>query len=247
MDTTRFDSLTRRLAIGTNRRHLVQGLAALGLGGSLVHSAASRVASLPRWWGGKRECGPVSCPPGYTMVCQYRDGHCIGCRCCDPSGSGIGGGGLVRTESGEEADLLLFATQTPDPNNPETFKVEGQVRWNDPNWTGVGLRMESSQLTAYEWTEDVEDGRDIVGWMNVSALESAVPFLLQAVDAGGTGSGQDTVRLLAGDQVPAVLGAEDPPPPSGFSYEAEGTLERGDLALLNVGAGGEHVPATPAP
>jgi hypothetical protein len=247
VETARIDSLAKLLAAGGTRRRLVTALAALGIGG-LVGRPAGRVSAV---FAG---CPPLKCEPPLNLACYYNSkGECYKCECSNGTSSGsisprsgITGGGLVRTDGGTEAHLLLLATRTPDPTDAEAFLVQGLVRWTDPAWEGAELQLEAAQITGYGPTEGVEGGRDVYGWMRASAVETMVPFFLQVVDAGGPGSGQDTVKLLVGDSVPpeAVLGATAPT--IGFSYTAEGTLVSGDLSLVTlVDFGDETVPGTP--
>ena len=166
-----------------------------------------------------------------------------------PSGNGIGGGGLIRTDSGGEANFSLLATSTPDPAEPNAPLTQGQILWADSSWAGIGLQLASRRITGYWWTEGVEGGRSVAGWMNAGVVEPMVPFFLQAVDAGRPGSGQDTVRLLVGRAIPAEVMGDTTPTPSDFSYTFEGTLESGDLMLLTLkmDGGDETMPTTPTP
>jgi hypothetical protein len=248
METTRFDSLAKMLASGSTRRRLVTAVAALGIGG-LVGRPAERVSA------SFSGCPALKCDPPLNIACYENSrGKCYYCKCSDgreagtPSSarSGITGGGLVRTDGGTEAHLLLLATRTPDPTDAETFNFEGLVRWTDPAWEGGELQLESAMISGYGPTEGVDGGRDVYGWVRASAVEAMVPFFLQVVDAGGPGSGQDTVKLLVGDIVPpeAVLNATAPT--IGFAYTAEGTLVSGDLSLVSLlEFGDETVPGTP--
>jgi len=246
METTRFDSLAKMLASGSTRRRLVTAFAALGVGG-LVGRPAGRVSA------SFSGCPPIDCAPPNNLTCYERRGKCYKCECSNgnTSGSlqtqsGITGGGLVQIDGGTEAHLLLLATRTPHPTDAETFMAQGLVRWTDPAWEGTGLQLEAVQIAGYAPTEGVDGGRDIYGWLRASAVETVVPFFLQVVDAGGPGSGQDTVKLLVGDIVPPdlVLGATAPT--IGFSYTAEGTLVNGDLSLVTLlGIDEEIVPGTP--
>jgi hypothetical protein len=247
VDTTRFDSLAKLLAAGGTRRRLVKALAALGIGGLLGRPAMRVSASFPG-------CPPIDCAPPKNLSCQFdKRGKCTGCKCTEGTSgtsplaqSGITGGGLVRTDSGTEAHLLLLATRMIDSTDAESFLVQGLVRWNDPAWEGANLQLDAVQITGYGPTEGVDGGRDVFGWMRASAVETMVPFFLQVVDAGGPGSGQDTVKLVVGDSVPpdALLGATAPT--IGFSYTAEGTLVSGDLSLITLlGNDDEGVFGTP--
>jgi hypothetical protein len=241
VDTTRIDSLAKMLAAGGTRRRLVKTLAVLGIGGVVGRSAA-RVAAEDDG------CKAVTCQSGYYLECYYsqKTGKCTGCKCHKYPSTGITGGGLVHADGGAEAHLLLFATRTADPAVADSFLVQGQLLWTDPAWEGTELKLESVQITGYGPTEGAEGSRDVYGWVRASGVDAVVPFFLQAVDAGGPGSGQDTVNLLVGDAVPteAVLGATAAS--IGFSYTAKGTLVSGDLSLVTFGSTGEAVPGTPA-
>lgn len=241
MNTTRFDTLAKSMATRSSRRSLVKGLAALGLGGSLLHSTYERIAALPRW--GIGECG--ECPDGWVCQKSSKFGpHCV------PRLDGISGGGLVRSDTGEGAHLSLLATRTPVSGDTDEFSIHGQIRWADPTWAGsVGLHVGDSQVTGYWWTEGVDSGRSVTGWMDVGVVEPAVPFLLHAVDGGEAGSGRDSVRLLVGDAIPdEVMGVATPSSPSDFSYTFEGRLESGNLSLVKpIPDSGEAMPATPTP
>jgi hypothetical protein len=228
------DSLAKLLAAGGTRRRLVTALAALGIGGLIGRPAVRVSASFPG-------CKPIDCDPPKNLSCQFKGDKCISCKCTEgtsspsPSAqSGITGGGLVRTDSGTEGHLLLLATRTPGTTDAETFLVQGLVRWIDPTWEGAELQLEAVQITGYGPTKGVDGGRDVYGWMRASAVKQMVPFFLQVVDAGGPGSGQDTVKLVVGDSVPpeAELGATATA--IGFSYTAEGTLVSGDLSLVTL-------------
>jgi hypothetical protein len=239
VDTAGFDALVKGVAVGGTRRRFVRGLAALGLGGMLLRPARGRAAT-------RAQCEAVKCPQGYTRACNYdARGECLGCYCIKPTSGGIVGGGVVRAEDGGEAHLSLLATRTPDASEPDVFNVVGQVKLTIPNWEGSELTLDATQITGYGPTPDVEGGRDVYGWMQASAVDSVVPFFLQVIDAGGPGSGKDTVHLLVGDSVPpeAVLNATAET--IGFSYTIQGRVEGGDLALVEFGTEGESVPGTP--
>ena len=249
VDTTRFDSLAKLLATGGTRRRLVTALAALGIGG-LVGRPAGRVSA------SFSGCPAIDCAPPLNLACYENSrGKCYYCKCSDGKESGtpstarsggITGGGLVRTDGGTEAHLLLLATGTPDPTDAETLLFQGLVRWTDPAWEGAELQLESAVISGYGPTEGVDGGRDVYGWMRASAVEPTVPFFLQVVDAGGPGSGQDTVKLLVGDTVPPEAVLHATAPTIGFSYTAEGTLVSGDLSLVTLlEFGDETVPGTP--
>lgn len=241
MDTTRFDSLAKVLAAGGTRRRLVKSLTILGIGGVVARPAIHAAAQ-----DDNSGCYAVKCEAGYNKECYYKKGKCLGCKCIKDNSGGIVGGGLVRTDGGAEGHLSLIATRTPDPTDTEAFSVVGQVKWTDLAWEGAELHLESGQITGYGPTDGVDGGRDVHGWMQASAVDVMVPFFLQVVDAGGPGSGLDTVSLLVGDSVPteAVLGATAET--IGFSYTAKGALVNGDLALVNFGSGGEEGLSTPA-
>lgn len=249
MDTTRIDSLAKLLATGGTRRRIVTALAALGIGG-LMGRPAARVSAV---FSG---CPPFDCAPPLNVACYYNNrGVCYKCECSDGRStggnfspqSGITGGGLVQTDGGTEAHLLLLATRTTDPTDAESFLVQGLVRWIDPAWEGATLQLRADQITGYGPTADVPGGRDVHGWMHTSAVEELVPFFLQVVDAGVPGSGLDTVKLVVGDAVPPEAGSDATAPTTGFSYTAEGTLVSGDLSLVTLlgGFGDEFALGTP--
>lgn len=203
MEARHFDALTRALRGDLPRRRLVRAAlaASAGLGltrltGRAQEEEASGSASL--------RCVPC---------------NCVGddCECCL---SGITGGGVVRTETGD-ASVVLFATKLADE---ATQEATGFVRWLDANIEG-GLNMESVGPIAYDWPEGQEQQRFVRGIMAVSGQEP-LPFVLEVFDAGPGKSGEDTVRIQVGS---ATTGGA-----SGFGYEAAGTLVGGDLQLLDT-------------
>lgn len=237
VDALRFDALVRSVARRPNRRRVLGTLAGLGLGGVLLGSTARPAAAIVV------KCVQIQCLPNQCANCTVdtgEDGKRKNCHCkCETcTESGIGGGGAVDTGSGE-AQVALLATRTQLPGQPATYAIRGQVHWTDPAWEGAGLTLESTVVVDYEPLPGVEGGREAAGWMRTGQAPGEYPFVLRAIDAGPAGSGQDTVALWVGDAVldGQVAGSFDPTPdPSGFRYQAEGTLVSGALHLLSLAA-----------
>ena len=81
MDTTRFDSLAKLLAVGGTRRRLVTALAALGIGGLIGRPAMRVSAAFPG-------CPPIDCAPPKNLACYYNNrGQCYKCVCTEGTGS----------------------------------------------------------------------------------------------------------------------------------------------------------------
>lgn len=229
MDASRFDAFARSIAGPSSRRRLLRAAAALGLGGALV-GAARHDAAARKWV----QCPIIACPSGKCIVCNVNEGGCI-CWCGGCDIPGIAGGGEVRTADGVAVQLSLIATRTEDTERAGAFFVNGQVRWVEPTWEGVGLTLESTMLASYEPMADIEGGREASGWMRTGQRDGDFPFVLRAVHAGSPGSGLDTVALWVGDAVEDIVAEafRDGLEPSGFRYHAEGPLVSGDLQLLN--------------
>ncbi len=202
MESRHFDALTRALRGGLPRRRLVRAAlaASAGLGLTRLPGRAQEEA------GGSASLRCVPC-------------NCIGdeCECCL---SGISGGGVVRTETGD-ASLVLFATKLADE---ATQQSTGFVRWLDANVEG-GLNMESVGPIAYDWPEGEQNQRFVRGIMAVSGQEP-LPFVLEIYDAGPGKYGEDSVKIMVGSAT-----TDDS---SGFGYAAAGTLVGGDLQLLDT-------------
>jgi len=203
--------------------------AALGLGGALV-GATRHDAAAVKWV----MCPVISCASGKCVVCNVNDNGCICWRggCAIP---GIAGGGEARTAEGGAVHLSLIATRSEDTERAGAFFVNGQVRWVDQAWEGVGLTLESTMLVSYEPMADIEGGREATGWLRTDQRDGDFPFVLRAVHAGSPGSGQDTVALWVGDAVEDIVAEalREGLEPSGFRYHTEGPLVSGDLQLLN--------------
>lgn len=203
MESRHFDALTRALGGDLPRRRLVRAALAVSAGFGLTRLATRAQEEAE---GGSASLRCVPC-------------NCVGddCECCL---SGITGGGVVRTETGD-ASLVLFATKLADVATQEST---GFVRWLDANIEG-GLNMESVGPIAYDWPEGEEHQRFVRGIMAVSGQEP-LPFVLEVFDAGPGKAGEDTVKITVGSAT--TEGA------SGFGYAAAGTLVGGDLQLLDT-------------
>jgi hypothetical protein len=152
------------------------------------------------------------------------------------SAKGIAGGGAVDLGGERRAQVSLLATRAPNPAQAGADRVVGHLRWVEPDWEGVGLMLQNAQLVGYGPVADEEDGRELFGWLEATATAAVVPFYLRVV-AGGAGRG--AARIVVGDAVSEALVRGATAEPSGFAYEAEGTLTSGDLALVELAAGDE--------
>jgi hypothetical protein len=204
MDASRFDAFARSLARHLPRRGVIRtfGAATAALLARGAHDGSPALA---------QDAESVGLP-------------CVPCNCagdvCDCCLSGITGGGVVRTETGD-VTLVMFATQLAEDAPQE---AAGFVRWLDPNRSG-GITLESVGPIAYDWPEGEQHLRNVRGLMAINGQEQQ-PFVLEVYDAGPGIVGQDTARLTVGDS--AASGS------SGFGYAAAGTLVGGDLQLLNT-------------
>jgi hypothetical protein len=197
-----FDDLARSLATRRPRRGFLRtAIGAVAGAGLFRLKAASATA---------QEAGSVGV-------------ECVPCNCagdsCDCCISGITGGGVVRTDSGD-VTLVLFATLLADAPQDAT----GFVRWLDPQAEG-GLNLESIGPVAYDWDEGNEQVRNVRGLMTINGQEEQ-PFVLEIFDAGPGLVGQDTARLLVGNATAGSSGS--------FGYQAAGTLVGGDIQLLDT-------------
>lgn len=140
---------------------------------------------------------------------------------------GMAGGGLVKLEHGE-ANVSLIVTQSTFPDQRQV--VVGSILWVE---AGTQLSLASIDVTGYEKLADQERGRRVRGTILVDD-QAEFPFVLDVVDVGPPGSGQDTITLTVGDDLPDVAGgtprAGTPAAASGtFRYQASGTLVTGDF------------------
>lgn len=237
METTRFDSLAKVVAAGGTRRRFVTGLALVGIGGAVLRPRLGNAHDIG-------DCIILSCPSGSKSVCTYNEEDvCISCKCVKQRANGITGGGVLAVGSGD-VNFSLLGTRQPDPALANAFLVQGHLRWTDAAWEGAGLTLQSLQIAGYGPMKDVANGRELIGWLQASAVEAVVPFLLQATVAGEGATEPATVNLFVGDAVPADVATGATAVSTGFSYRADGMLTSGDLSLLDLGIGGEEVPAT---
>jgi hypothetical protein len=147
---------------------------------------------------------------------------------------GMAGGGLVALQHGQAAHVSLIATQSTFPD--ERKVVAGSILWVE---AGTGLSLASGDVTAYEELPGEEHGRRIWGTMNVEG-KGTFPFVLDIVDAGPPGSGEDQIALTVGDDVsiPDAGTASDESGKSAatqsFHYQAAGFLVIGDVQDVDL-------------
>ena len=203
------------------------GVALLGLAGIAARPKAARARDIG-------DCIVLSCRPNR---CDYDENDvCIRCYCTTARGTGITGGGSVDLGAERRAQFSLLATRAPQPGDDSIAQVVGHLRWVELEWENVGLHLQSALVAGYGPVDDDPDGRELFGWVEASAAAAVVPFYLRLTPGA---AGQGTVRLAAGDAVTEDLVRGATAEPSGFAYTAEGTLESGDLALLELAAGEE--------
>ena len=197
------DTLAKALAHGLPRRGLLQRA-----GGGVAAALALR-----------RHSGlAAQDESARTVQLRCKPCLCIGddCECCL---SGIAGGGVVGTATGD-VQFVLFASVVGDGSS----QAAGFVRWLLPDTPDGQITLESVGPLAYE--EPQQQERVLRGTMQVDG-SGEHPFALRLVDAGPDAIGEDTAALLVGTRA-AEDGAN-----SGYSYEGEGRLVAGDLQLLS--------------
>jgi len=243
MDASQFDALSKTIAGRPNRRRLLGLAGALGFGSLLYQRTAQPAAAAKFVCKGASE----KCESGKCRICSFdEDGKGCTCWCGTCVGSGITGGGAITSADGE-AHVSIIATRAAVPNQPGVFAVQGQVLWTDPAWEGKGLALESHVVSFYGPLPDVEGGRQAAGWLTSDRYDGAFPFVLTATDAGGPGSGKDTVAIWVGDAVvdDAKLAAMfEELESTGFQYAAEGALIAGDFQLLQLSSETEETAPT---
>jgi hypothetical protein len=197
------DTLAKSLARGLPRRGLLRRMA----GGVAAALALRRGPGLAAQEEAARTV-QLRCEP---CLCVGDD-----CECCL---SGITGGGVVETATGD-AQFVLFASLVQEGSS----QAAGFVRWLLPDASDGQVTLESVGPLAYEESQPQE--RILRGTMLVDG-SGEHPFALRLVDAGPGAIGEDTAALLVGTR--AVTDGAD----SGFSYVGEGKLVAGDLQLLS--------------
>ena len=151
------------------------------------------------------------------------------------SGGGIAGGGSVATAEGE-AHFSLFGSRfmLEGQDDPVVF---GSLRWVDPHWQGLGLTLESTEISAYGPIPNPENARELRGLATANGVGSH-PFVLRMEVAGPPGSGEDMVSLAIIDAsgTPVALPAAGTPAIDtqgvDLTYAVSGPLTSGDLELL---------------
>jgi hypothetical protein len=186
--------------------------------GSLLSGLAPSVAGASEMTGG----AIFSLDCGFCYCCSGTDnkGHCQGIFCCIQCHLvGFTGGGVVQTPIGT-VQASFCGNKVPLKGGKQTV-IGGALTWSDLAWHGTGLHLQSTQITSYGHLPGTAV-RELVGYATVNGA-GRHRFVLHALDAGGPGSGKDTVKLI----VTGVPG--DGAAPAGPHYVAGGHLVQGDL------------------
>jgi|SRR5579884_4291752 len=214
MDASRFDALAKALAGRLPRRRFLGrvgggGVALLGAG-AITSAAAAQQAS---------PTAPANFPK-VVFSCGACDCGSTSCCCL----SGIVGGGVVQTPTGDD-QVVLFASRTQADDAPA---AAGFVRWIDQHAPGGPLTLESVGPFTYAEPTDVE--RQVSGMMKKNGA-GLYPFVLKVTAAGPVAAGKNTASLAVGDKV--VQGGTK----SGYGYDAAGKVIGGGFQILDTGPG----------
>jgi hypothetical protein len=137
------------------------------------------------------------------------------------SGGGISGGGSIATEGGE-AQFSAFGSRfaIADADAP---LIVAAFRFFDQAANTLVNSLEVSDYGPVAGSE--ETTRQMTGTATVNG-GGVHPFMLVLVDGGGPGEEKDSIDLKVGED-----GAESADQPL---YQAAGTLETGDLQLVDL-------------
>lgn len=143
--------------------------------------------------------------------------------------AGAADGGLVRSAA-SEAEVSLPATRLESEHLLEEVRF-GSVRWIDAGARDGGLILQSTEISAYGPIAEATNGREVRGLMTANGAGSHGFVLRVYVEEPGTSPSR--LSLIVGD------GADEPMPAtsaaaSGVLYEAEATLEHGDVHLIDL-------------
>jgi hypothetical protein len=147
----------------------------------------------------------------------------------EDAGGTVAGGGAVETPLGM-IDFGVLARPAADG------KVTGMFTLSDFTVPGSPTVLQSTQLSRLgAYNDEVPTARQIIGWL--SAGGATVLFLLQVDDAGGPGSGEDTVNLVVGGAAAPFLEGEEKAACdcADYSYSLKGTVVRGDILVAPAG------------
>jgi hypothetical protein len=156
---------------------------------------------------------------------------------------GVSGGGSMQLADGV-ANFSVAASRLIFPEDDREI-VLGILAWNDP---AAGIELFSNQVTNYgrlDLPADQGQGRRITGAATVNG-GAEVPFVMEVIDAGGPGSGLDSVTLMVGDAVQGENGAT-PAAAYDFAYEASGPVVSGDIRAADVEIDVDNGTVGPAP
>ena len=142
---------------------------------------------------------------------------------------GMSGGGLARLEGDDPrlANFSLFASAMQLPEGTTIFL--GLIQWIE---AGVDLRLQSTEVSQCIPIEGRSDGAEIRGRLKVND-EGDYPFVIQAFDTGGPGSGLDSIRIEVNGP-DARQGAAAPASDDEFTYEATASVVAGDFQWIVV-------------
>jgi hypothetical protein len=142
---------------------------------------------------------------------------------------GMNGGGMLRFVRDDQPVLAHFSLFASSVQFSEDLTaVVGRIQWTE---AGSGLVLESTEVNSCTVMPDNPGGRDVHGRMTVNG-EGDYPFVMQLIDNGPPGTGQDSLTLEVGS--PAARKAEgDDPSDTEAIYTVKARLVAGDLQWLS--------------